>query len=151
MSVAAPFTAVGNPPRRRRRWVFVLACLLGFVAIPVLGYFYLSWATDRGIDAEIAEVERVDPRWRFDDLMADRKPIADAENPALVVGKVDALLKPGNYDIGEKNCRLFENPSSVNQLNGPQIAAVKVCLSMFSSARWHRASPPRRCSSRCRT
>src|SRR6267154_1207344 len=107
MSVAAPPTPAEKPPRRRRRWVFALACLLGFAAIPVLGYFYVSWATDRDIDAAIAEVERVDPRWRFDDLLADRKPIADAENPALVVAKADALLKPGNYDIGEKNWRLF--------------------------------------------
>src|SRR5260370_40034824 len=105
MSVAAPPTAVENPRRRRRRWVLVLACVLGIVAIPVLSYFYLSWAMDRDIDAAVARIEQVDPRWRFDDLMADRKPLADAVNPALVVGTVDEVVQPGNYQNAEKSGR----------------------------------------------
>src|SRR5258708_3916557 len=134
MSVAAPPTVVDNPPRRRQRWVLVSACALGFVAIPVLAYAYLAWAADRDIDAALPEIDRDDPRWRLDEILADRKPIADAENPALVVGKVGALLQPRTYDVGEKNWRLFENLPSVPQLNVPQIAALREALTKHDEA-----------------
>src|SRR5712671_6876406 len=102
MTVASSSAPVANrlpAKRRRRRWPTVLACLLGLAAVPIAGYLYLAWEGDRDLEAAVAEIERDDPRWRFDEIMADRKPIADAENPALVVVKAGAL-PPGTYDIG---------------------------------------------------
>jgi hypothetical protein len=119
--------------RRRRRWPIVLACLLTLAAIPIGGYLYLVWEGERDLEAAVAEIERGDPRWRFDDIIADRKPLADAENPALVVVKADALL-PGNYDIGPKNWELFEKVPSVHRLNGPQIAALREAMAKHAAA-----------------
>src|SRR5436190_1309458 len=86
-----------KPPARRRRWHVVLGCLWVLPAISVVIYFYLIRARDRELQAVIAEIEAADPRWRFQDLLADRPPIADADNPALVVDKVHILLRPSGF------------------------------------------------------
>ena len=52
----------------------------------------MRWMDDRELDAVIAEIEATDPRWRFEQILADRPPLADADNPAVVVGKADVLV-----------------------------------------------------------
>jgi hypothetical protein len=115
-------------PLRRRRWLTALGCLTLLAAIPVCLYFYLTWARQRELAAQIAEIERVDPRWRLDDVLADRPAIPDDENPAIVAGKVIALLGPAGFDLGPKWDRLFLEPDSVHQLNSPQLDAVRSAL-----------------------
>jgi hypothetical protein len=115
----------------------LILCALLLLAVPILGYLYLSWRADRELDAAIAEIERDDPRWRFNDLVADRKPIPDAENPAVVCAKIDALLrgKGGNgYDVGEKNWRLFDIMPSDHRLNDAQIAVLRETLNKHAEA-----------------
>jgi hypothetical protein len=115
----------------------LILCGLLLLAVPVLGYVYLSWRADRELDAAIAEIERDDPRWRINDLLADRKPIPDAENPALVCAKIDALLrgKGGNgYDVGEKNWRLFDVVPSAHRFNDAQIAVLRETLNKHAEA-----------------
>ncbi len=130
--VAVPVQNVA--PRRRRRWRRALACLLVLLAIPVIGYFYLRWSEERDLQAAIAEIDAVDPRWRFEDLLADRPPIADAQNPALVVAKVALLLRPTGFDIGAKNPRLFDDMSPVHRLNERQIEALRTALDKHADA-----------------
>jgi hypothetical protein len=124
------------PPRRRRRWLTVLGILAFLMALPVLLYLYYCWSKDRELDAVVAEIEKDDPRWRFDEILADRPPIADADNPALVVGRVDAMLRPGNFDLGPKNYRYFEDDrkSAPRRLNGPQVIALRVALERHADA-----------------
>ncbi len=129
--VEVPVQAVA--PRRRRRWRIALACVLGLLAIPVIGYRYLRWSQERDLQAAIAEIEAVDPRWRFEQLLADRPPIADADNPAIVVAKVGLLLRPG-YDIGQNNVQLFNDMSPVHQLSAAQIAALRPALAKRTAA-----------------
>lgn len=53
---------------------------------------YRFWIAHRDLDQAIAETDRLDPGWRFQDLEAERRiPPAD-ENSALQVLAVDALL-----------------------------------------------------------
>src|SRR5579859_706814 len=118
--------AAPRPRRRRRRWLIGLVCLLVLVAIPVAGYFALVWKQQRELDELIAELERTDPNWRLDDLMKNRPVVPDEQNPALVMRKVDALLQPGNYDVGQANWPLFETATPpVNRLNAMQVAAIR--------------------------
>ena len=42
--------------------------------------------------AAIAEADRLDPRWRFEDVEADRKVVPDAENSATTVTAAKQLL-----------------------------------------------------------
>src|SRR5437588_8161527 len=106
--IATAAAARAHKPRRRRRWLIVLSGLLILLTIPVAGFFYLAWQRDRELDAAIAEVDATDPDWRWDDLMAKRPEVPDAENPTLLAMKVDALLRPSGYDVGQKNWPLFE-------------------------------------------
>lgn len=136
MTVASSPAPAANrsPATRRRRWPIVLACLLGLAAVPVAGYLYLARSADRELEMAIEEVDRVDPRWRFDDWLADRKPIPDAENPAVVIAKANVLLGPGSFYVGEKNHRLFESLTPVNRLNGPQVAALRAAFTRHAEA-----------------
>jgi hypothetical protein len=133
-TLSAPRPTPTPAGRRRRRWPLVLGCLLALLAIPAGAYLYLSWTTGSDLQAAIDETDRLDPRWRFADLLADRKPIPDADNPAVVVMKVDALLRPGGFDLGQKNDRLFEVAAPVNRLNGPQVAALREALAKRDEA-----------------
>jgi hypothetical protein len=104
----------------------VLICLLVLTAIPVVGYFYRVWQQDRELEAVLAELERSDPRWRMDQLLADRPTVPDAENPVLLVRKIETLLRPIGYDVGTRNQRLFDDPMPPeNRLNGMQITALR--------------------------
>jgi len=72
------------PPRRR--WlprllaggVLVVALLLGLWA-------YVDYAWDRDLREAVAEADRLDPGWRFDDLEKARPSVPDAENGATLV------------------------------------------------------------------
>ena len=94
MSIASsPPSAV---PVRRRRWLrytagfLVLACLCGG-----LGYFYVTWSFDNELAAAIAETEALDPRWRLEEIEADRKTYRDDENAALQTIAVVKLIGRG--------------------------------------------------------
>jgi hypothetical protein len=133
MSIAAQ----GPPKRRRRmRWILLLVLPLLVLAAPVGFWQHNRAEADRELAEAIAETDRLDPRWRFDDILADRQPIADAENAAIVVGKVGALLQPRGFGLREQDQRLFEKDSlsAVCRLIGPQIVALSVALQKHAEA-----------------
>lgn len=133
--VATAADAPAARKRRRRRWLIGLICLLGLLAIPVGGYFALAWQRDHELEAIIAELDRTDPHWRFDDMAAQRPPVADADNPALVVMKVDALMRPVGGVLSFQNEALFQDPlPPVHRLNGLQIAALREGLAKHGEA-----------------
>jgi hypothetical protein len=123
-----------KPRARRRRWRLVLGCLLVLLAIPVVIYFSLTWTRQRELEGVIAQIEADDPRWRMQEIMIDRGPIPDVDNPALVVGKVHLLLRPTGFDIGPKNWKLFEERTSVHRLNAPQMDALRPALEKHAEA-----------------
>jgi hypothetical protein len=64
---------------RRRRWPYIV--LLSLPVLVGIGLcIYLSVAGERELRAALAETERLDPRWRLEDVEADRAVIPDAEN-----------------------------------------------------------------------
>jgi hypothetical protein len=132
--------AAGRPverPARRRRWAIILGCVLVLAAVPVGYYFYQKWATGRELDAVIARIDADDPRWRIEEILADRQAIADADNPALVAARADILLRgAGNLDLlgGEKNWRLFDKMTSVRQLHPLQIEVLRPALEQRADA-----------------
>jgi hypothetical protein len=118
----------------RRRLVVVLACLAGLVITPLCGFFYLSITKQRELEAVIAEIERDDPRWQFEDVLADRPRIPDSDNPAIVVASV-AAMGVAYFDLGRQYDRLFEGEMDmVHQLNGPQIEAIRPALEKHPEA-----------------
>jgi hypothetical protein len=135
-----PRSAAGAAPprRRRRRRLIVFGCLLLLLAVPVGYYFYRAWANERDLQAAMAEIERLDPRWRFDDILADQTPIPDEQNPALRMLEVDKLLRAGpggGFDLGaDKNYRLFDDLPSPNKLNAPQEGVLREALEKYADA-----------------
>jgi len=110
-------------------------CLLCLLAVPVIGYFVLVWRTENDLQAAIGETDRADPRWRLNDLLADRKSIPDDKNPALVVMQVDALLRSsGGYDLGRKYDHAFDDLPPDRRLNGVQIEALWQALDKHAKA-----------------
>jgi hypothetical protein len=81
------------PAPRRRRWrAGVLVALLLFAAaVASLGVLYLS---DRGLPEALAEADRLDPGWRFENLEGARAPVPDAENGAALVLAARARIPP---------------------------------------------------------
>jgi hypothetical protein len=63
------------------------------------GYLTLAWKWE--LQTAIAEADRLDPGWRFEDLEAAREPVSDAENSAPIVLAVAASTpaKWGNISL----------------------------------------------------
>jgi hypothetical protein len=75
--------AVPAPTPRRRRWLR-WALLLVPVALVASAWLFLYFTGDMRLKRAIEEADRVDPRWRLEDVLADRAEIPDEENGALV-------------------------------------------------------------------
>ena len=72
-----------KPRRRWLRWLVVAGLLLVGAIAGVL--FTLIDPSEQELREAIAEADRIDPGWRFEDLEARRKVIPDEENAALRV------------------------------------------------------------------
>jgi hypothetical protein len=68
------------PIRRRRRWPYVIAVLSLLLLVGIGLYAYLNVASEGELRAALAETERIDLRWRLEDVEADRAVIPEAEN-----------------------------------------------------------------------
>jgi hypothetical protein len=79
---------------RRLRWL--VAGMVAAIAIVVGVYIYLEYAAEQELLDAIAEADRLDPGWRFEDLEAARAVVPDAENSVLLVRGAFAKL-PVNW------------------------------------------------------
>jgi hypothetical protein len=85
---------IAKPPRRRRGFRLALTiAILGIVASIAFTAYCLS-AARRELRHAIAEADRLDPGWRFEDLEAQRRLPPPAENSALQVVAAHSLLPP---------------------------------------------------------
>jgi hypothetical protein len=130
MSEAVP-TLPKAPPRRRRWLRRTFLFLLIVIGSPIAYYFYSSWSLQRDIERAIAETDALDPRWRWEDIEADRKEIAAAENSAGLVVTVNALIGRGRRaasgDPAEYQ-KVFGNLPPAAELNPQQMALLRETL-----------------------
>ncbi len=78
----------------RLRWIIAAAAFL--VAVPVGLYVYLQYAFERELREAIAEADRPDTGWRFEEMEAARPAVPDAENGAALVLAAHGLM-PANW------------------------------------------------------
>ena len=81
----------------RNRWVRRIAIGLFLVfVLSIVTFFYLRYSTRRDGNERLATVvshlDETDPRWRLDDMEADRKTLNDDQNSALLVPRFKAAL-----------------------------------------------------------
>jgi hypothetical protein len=103
-----------------RKWV--LLTLAFFVLLATLVGAYLYWNSDRRWIEAVAEADRQDPGWHFNDLLEALPLLPDSENSALVVIKAKGLIPPGwpHEDMPE----LLKDLSPESQLNEVQLRRV---------------------------
>jgi hypothetical protein len=82
-----------DPARLHRRRLLLAAAVLLLLVGPLVGlYLYLRGAPDREVQAAVAETDRLDPGWRFEDLQQQRPVIPDEQNAALCVTAARNLM-----------------------------------------------------------
>jgi hypothetical protein len=114
--------------RRRRRWPLVIGLALAVVAVALGWWFYDAWSDEAAIAAAIAETDQLDPRWRFAHILADRPPIADAENSSLQVVKVMRAHGSPSFSIPETEYEEIQKLAPPAPLNANQRAALRTFL-----------------------
>ncbi len=126
----SPVTAP-RPRRRRLRWSLVL--LLIFIAPPAGYYFYATWSLQSELAEVIAETDRLDPRWRLEDIEADRKTFRDEENAALQVILASRLIlnRPTEH---LNHGQVFFDVQAQTQLNSQQIDIIREALQKMPAA-----------------
>src|SRR3954464_4265354 len=108
---------VDDPPRRRWRfWLLALGTPLLVLALAGVGYLVRA---NSGLARAVADADRLDPRWRMDEIQADRAAPPAGQNGA---DKIAAVLKlrPANWLDYKKDEVLNDLPQQ-NQLNAEQI------------------------------
>ncbi|MBO0700976.1 MAG: hypothetical protein J2P46_21455 [Zavarzinella sp.] len=99
------------------RWTrrIAIALIAGF-GLVVAGTFYFRHTTrqagEERLAAVIAELDATDPRWRLDDIEADRGYVPDDQNSALLVPKFQAALTAKDFVVtrpGVTREGVFEN------------------------------------------
>jgi hypothetical protein len=125
-----------SPPRRRRRRLVVGAAVLVAAVAAVSIYFIVT--SDRDIREAVAEADRLDPGWRFDDLEAARPDVPDAENGATLVLSARALM-PAAWPAGPVGGRpglserIPELPPA-QRLNAEDLAELRAELEKVAAA-----------------
>jgi hypothetical protein len=85
---------VSDPAATSRRWPRRLLLLAGVVALVIVWLACLYWSWDREVRRAIAETDRIDPGWRFEEMEAVRADVPEAENSAVRILAARALMPP---------------------------------------------------------
>jgi hypothetical protein len=134
MSTSEP-PVVPAPRRRRRRWLVLGVLLLLPAGVGVVLYVQASRSADRELREALADIDRRDPGWRFEDLEAKRPAIPDEQNGALQVLEARRLLpspwpsmppqKDLDSDEGPTLDRLLKGLEPQHQLNDEQLRVLR--------------------------
>jgi hypothetical protein len=90
--VQADVTTQAEPRSRRRRKILVLAAVLVPLVVGGIYWPLLRYLSQKEERAAVEETDRLDPGWRWEDLLSRRVAIPDEENAALCVRDASALL-----------------------------------------------------------
>ena len=115
---------VTDPPRRR--WRFWLLLIGTPVLVAVLSAVGWVLRANSGLQSAIDEADRLDPRWRWEDIQADRANFPSGQNGA---DKIVAIhrLKPASWPASKID-ELFVDLPPERQLNKLQIIGLKLLL-----------------------
>jgi hypothetical protein len=84
--------------RLRRRWLVLAAGLLVLAAFPFVWAGRRTFAVRREVNAGVAELDRTDPRWRLDEIEADRARVPDGENSAPLILRIRTVTPRADLD-----------------------------------------------------
>jgi hypothetical protein len=113
---------------QRRMWgILVLVVVLPLVGIAG-SYGYRYYEANRELRQVILETEQVEPRWRLEDVEADRAIIPDHDNSGLVTIEAARLL-PKDFP------RWYSPPSDVTQEEHDKLLALQQSFSDLESQR----------------
>jgi hypothetical protein len=88
-----------HPGRRKRVLLVVVLALIALpLALWVAVHTYAVRLADQELREALAETDRLDPRWHLEELEAERKPVPDDRNAALVVLAASKWLPDGWQD-----------------------------------------------------
>jgi hypothetical protein len=119
--MSEPFE-IEAPSAKKRRWTLWLAILIGVPILGLLG-FYLS--IKMGLNSLMAELDRTDPGWRLEEIEAKRANYPAAQNAALAIPKIKALLTQGWSQLyTTPYLQLLDNLDPPALLNEQQIDAL---------------------------
>src|SRR5262249_14405473 len=90
-------TAATAPKPRRRAWRWLLGFALLLIATPVAFLLVSSYLDQRELQAVLDELDRTDPGWRWEEMLAARAQIPEERNSALVVVAVEKMLDQVNF------------------------------------------------------
>jgi hypothetical protein len=93
---------VAKKPRRGirwRRWLLGGFCsLILFVGVTSAKELFARWQASTDLEKIIADLDRLDPRWRLEEIEADRRLVPPEKNSATIVLAANRLLPNGWQD-----------------------------------------------------
>jgi hypothetical protein len=127
MSIRSPQPIPTSPPRRPRRWPWVVGGAALLLLIPVAYVAYLTWSAERELAGLMAELDATDPDWRLADLEARRSVLPDERNAALLVLRLRDRLAAANFE-GKHRYQLFDELTPEAQMNEQQVENLRAAL-----------------------
>ncbi len=130
--------AATQPQTRRRWWRYILRSVLIGAPLIIGLIVWQVFTAQSALDAAIAATNAIDPKWRLADLMADRAPVPDNENSALVIlaghRLLDATkaLAQKDYELDKSVDEALEFPA--HRLGDRQKNALKQLLPQYEKA-----------------
>ena len=118
----------------RKRWVRRL--LVGLLVVTILvggGWYYVGHTSrQRGLqrlNAVTARLDAGDPRWRYDEIDADRGSLADGQNSALLIPRFKAALGGADvYAVRPDKSSVFEKVPPNRRLDDEGAVAIDRAL-----------------------
>jgi type II secretory pathway pseudopilin PulG len=145
-----PLPSPAAPPvRLRRRWPYIVALPALVILMGIGVYVYLIVSAESELRAAITETDRLDPRWRLEDVEADRTVVPEAENSAaLAIAAKQQLPNPWPFwdappgaqdpaDAGPKRQALqesFRDLEPQRQLTDEQTTALRTAMATAAAA-----------------
>jgi hypothetical protein len=81
-----------QPRSRRRLWLVLGLLIVAPFAVMGAWYGYRHYTANRDLEKALAETDQLDPRWRLEDVLADRAAVPDERNSGLIVIDAKQLL-----------------------------------------------------------
>ena len=118
----------------RKRWVRrVLKSIPVILGLALASYlvdrYWTRRAGEKRLAAIVQRLDETDPRWRYEEIEADRGNMPDRENSALLVPKFrEALAKP-RFDKDQRLSDLYVNAVPNHVLEGERYDAIDSAIS----------------------